>query len=98
GNCLKDMGKYDQAITVLQKGTALDDERPDLHNMLGFCHFNRAVELHPASAIDHANLGVNYSKVGRNEEAISAFRIALAMDPTMDFAREHLEKLNAETV
>ncbi|MDH3394495.1 MAG: YcaO-like family protein, partial [Desulfobulbaceae bacterium] len=108
GNCLKDIGKYDEAIAVLHKGTALDDERPDLHNMLGFCHFkkenyetaidhfNRAVELHPASAIDHANLGVNYSRVGKNEEAINAFRIALSMDPTMDFAREHLTKLTAE--
>ncbi len=108
GSCLKDMGRYEEAIEVLHKGTALDDERPDLHNMLGFCHFkkenyetaiehfNRAVELHPASAIDHANLGVNYSKVGKNEEAISSLRIALAMDPTMDFAREHLERLTAE--
>lgn len=109
GNCLKDMGKYDEAITVLHKGTACDDERPDLHNMLGFCHFkkemyetaikhfSRAVELHPASAIDHANLGINYGKIGKKEEAISSLRIALTMDPTMDFARDQLDKLAAES-
>jgi len=106
GNCLKDMGRYKEAIDVLHKGTALDDERPDLHNMLGFCHFklqdyeaaihhfSRTVELHPASAIDHANLGVNYSKVGKNKEAMDALQIALALDPTIDFARDHLKQLS----
>ena len=108
GNCLKDLERYEEAIAVLHRGTALDDERPDLHNLLGVCHykladyqeavrhFRRAVELNPASAIDHANLGVNYRKLNRTEEAISSFELALALDPAITFAREHLLQLTAE--
>ena len=102
------MGQYHEAITVLRKGTALDEERPDIHNLLGFCHFkleeyeiavthfSRTVELNPASAIDYANLGVNYRKLERTEEAIKHFELALALDPTIDFAKNHLEELTAE--
>ncbi len=107
GDCLKDLGKYDEAITILKKGTDLDEERPDLHNLLGFCnfklqdyetavkHFTRAVELTPSSAIDYANLGVNYKYLGKNEEAIKNFELALALDKSLDFARSHLEQLTA---
>lgn len=105
GACLKDQEKYQEAISILKKGTDLDDDRPDLHNMLGFCHFkledyeaavshfHRTVELNPASAIDHANLGINYKKLDRTADAIHHLQIALAMDPTIEFAREHLHQL-----
>ncbi|HIJ78163.1 MAG: YcaO-like family protein [Desulfobulbaceae bacterium] len=106
GDCLKDMGEFDQAIAALQKGREFDDERPDLHNLLGFCHFkqqnyeqaivhfNRTVELNPASAIDFANLGVNYRKLNKTEEAIKNLQIALTMDPTIEFAKTHLLELS----
>jgi ribosomal protein S12 methylthiotransferase accessory factor len=106
GDCLKDMGEFDLAIEALQKGRGYDDERPDLHNLLGFCHFkqenyeqaivhfNRTVELNPASAIDFANLGVNYRKIDKVDEAIKNLEIALAMDPTIEFARTHLSELS----
>jgi ribosomal protein S12 methylthiotransferase accessory factor len=107
GDCLKDMERYEEAIEVLHKGTALDDERPDLHNLLGFCHFKladyeaavrhfaRTVHLNPASAIDYANLGVNYRKLGKLEEAKNNLEIALSLDPSIDFARSHLDQINA---
>ncbi|MEJ2691351.1 MAG: YcaO-like family protein, partial [Deltaproteobacteria bacterium] len=108
GDCLKDMERYQEAIEVLHKGTELDDERPDLHNLLGFCHFKladyeaavrhfaRTVHLNPASAIDYANLGVNYRKLGKLEEAKNNLEIALSLDPSIDFARIHLDQINAE--
>jgi ribosomal protein S12 methylthiotransferase accessory factor len=107
GNCLKDMERYDEAIKVLEQGRKEDDERPDLHNLLGVCyfkkgdfpaaisHFERAVHLNPSSAIDYANLGVNYSKLGRNEEAKQFFTLALTLDPSLDFAREYLSGMHA---
>lgn len=107
GECLKDMGKYDDAIITLKQGIAHDNERPDLHNLLGFCHFKlsnfeaavehftKTVELAPSSAIDYANLGVNYQKLGNKEEAIKNFEIALALDASIEFARQGLEKLSA---
>ena len=108
GHCLKDSGAYDEAIKALEQGRAMDDERPDLHNMLGVCwykkgdynqaivHFHRAVELDPASAMDYANLGVNYRKIGKQDEAIHFFNLALALDPTIEFARQQLAELMAQ--
>ncbi len=107
GGCLRDLGQYDEAIAVLEQGRAEDDERPDLHNMLGVCyykkgnfqtaitHFERAVQLNPASAIDYANLGVNYSQIGKNEEARQFLTLALTLDPTITFARDYLNKIAA---
>ena len=107
GSCQKDMEQYDDAIVTLKKGAEHDDERPDLHNLLGFCyfkkadheaavhHFSRAVYLAPTSAIDYANLGVNYRKLGQKDEAMKSFALALSMDPTITFAQEHMAELAA---
>ncbi|PHR26907.1 MAG: hypothetical protein COA36_10640 [Desulfotalea sp.] len=105
GTCLKDLGKYEEAITKLTIGLNEDTERPDLHNTLGVCyfkqnnyeqaivHFQRAVELNPASGIDYANLGVNYSKLGKTEQAAEFLTIALTLDPELDFAKDLLASL-----
>ena len=106
GSCLKELGRYNEAITVLEQGREEDDERPDLHNLLGVCyykkgeyqkaisHFERAVHLNPSSAMDYANLGVNYSKLGREQEAKQFFTLALTIDPSIEFAREYLQKIS----
>lgn len=108
GNSLKDLQRYDEAIEVLKLGCGEDDEREDLHNLLGFCyfkkeeyqtaitHFERAVHLNPASAMDYANLGVNHNRLGNRDEAIRYFTLALTLDPTLDFARAQLDDLTAD--
>ena len=108
GSCLKELGRYDEAIRVLEQGRMEDDERPDLHNLLGVCyykkgayqtaitHFERAVHLNPSSGMDYANLGINYSQLGRNEEAKQFFTLALTLDPSIQFARDYLEKISAD--
>jgi ribosomal protein S12 methylthiotransferase accessory factor len=105
GSCLKDMGLYDDAIQVLQQGVIEDDERPDLHNLLGVCHFKngdyrkaithfeRAVHLNPASAMDYANLGVNYCKLGEDNTAKQFLTLALTLDPSIQFARDYLDTM-----
>lgn len=107
GECLKDMGQHQEAISVLRRGLEADEERADIHNLLGFCHykqadfetavnhFSRAIELEPASAIDFFNLGVNLRKLNRNEEAAHNFQIALTMEPYMEVARTHLDEICA---
>jgi len=102
---LKDLELYDEAIAVLNQGCEEDPERPDLHNLLGFCsfkkqqyedaikHFERAVHLNPASAMDYANLGVNHNKLGNKDEAIRYFTLALTMDPQLQFASDQLQQL-----
>jgi len=105
GECLKDMGEYRQAIEVLRLGVEQNDEREDLHNLLGFCHyklddyesaithFRRSIEVDPSKAIDYANLGVNLRKLNRIDEAVHYFQIALTMEPYLEMARNHLDEL-----
>ncbi len=105
GCCLRDMARFEEAIDALETGRQHDDERPDIHNMLGVCHFKgerfaeaaehfkRAVELNPVSAIDYANLAINLQHLGRDEEAMHNYRIALSMDPGIEFAQKGLAEL-----
>jgi ribosomal protein S12 methylthiotransferase accessory factor len=108
GSCLKDLQRYDEAIQTLKRGCREDEEREDLHNLLGFCyfkkedfrtaisHFERAVQLNPASAMDYANLGVNHNRLGNSEEAVRYFTVALTLDPSIEFARVQLDQLCSE--
>ncbi|MDL2321969.1 YcaO-like family protein [Desulfosarcina sp. OttesenSCG-928-B08] len=105
GVCYKNMEKYDEALAVLKKGAALDPDRIDIHNLMGFCHFmkkeheaaiscfEKAIHLDPGSAIDYANIGSNYRDMGRIDEAIRYYRLALELDPEIGFARENLNRL-----
>lgn len=107
GSCLRDLGRFEEAVPVLEEGLACDEERPDIHNILGVCHFKadrfaeavrhfqRAVELNPVSAIDYANLALNQQRLGRNQEAITNYQIALGQDPGIAFAAENLALLLA---
>jgi len=105
GVCLKDSGRYREALEVLQRGLALDDERTDLHNLMGFCHFQlkehekaircfeKVIRLNPSSAIDYANIASNYRDLNRPDEAVRYYRLALEIDPTIEFARDNLARL-----
>ncbi|MBF0377110.1 MAG: YcaO-like family protein [Desulfamplus sp.] len=105
GVCFKELGIYDKAIEVLEKGIAVDSERDDIYNLMGFCHFmlknhkksivcfENVIKLNPSSAIDHASIGSNYRELGDIEKAIAYYELALALDPTLDFARQNIEKL-----
>jgi len=72
---------------------------------MGFCHFKRGeheeavaafkrvIELDPTSAIDYANLGVNYQALGEEAKAKNYYRMALRLDPRIEFARTRLSQL-----
>lgn len=105
GVCLKDMGKYQEALKVLKKGESFDNERTDIYNLMGFCNFmlknhetaienfKQVIKLDPSSAIDYANIGSNYRDLGEKEQAIKYYMMALNIDPTIEFARDNLIKL-----
>jgi ribosomal protein S12 methylthiotransferase accessory factor len=105
GVCLKDLGDYAAAIDVLQKGAELDPDRTDIYNLMGFCHFklkqhekaikcfHHVIRLNPSSAIDYANIASNYRDMGDTINAMAYYRIALSMDPGIEFAKNGLEKL-----
>ena len=105
GVCLKDQERYSDAIKVLEKAKEYDSERTDVYNLLGFCYFKlkeheKAIEsfrdvlrLNPSSAIDYANIASNYRDMGNREMAIRHYKLALELDPTIDFARKNLREL-----
>ncbi len=105
GCCLRDLGRFDEAIAALEMGLACDEERPDIHNTLGVCfyktgcyakavrHFQRAVALNPVSAIDYANLALNLEHLGDRDQAIVNYEIALSQNPGIAFAVERLAGL-----
>ena len=105
GCCLRDLGRFEEAIAALELGLTCDEERPDIHNTLGVCfyktsryaeaahHFQRAVELNPVSAIDYANLALNLEHLGDREQAIANYEIALSQDPDIAFAVQRLAGL-----
>ncbi len=101
----KEMEQYRDALAMLQKADDIDPERTDTLNLMGFCHFKlgaheaalasfeRVVGLNPNSAIDYANLAVNHRALGDTAKAVEYYRLALTLDPGIDFAREHLAQL-----
>ncbi|MFO8049103.1 MAG: YcaO-like family protein [Desulfosudaceae bacterium] len=105
GVCLKETGRFQEALAVLRKGLAIDSERTDILNLMGFCHFKlgehrRAIDcfksilkLDPGSAIDYANIATNYRELGQTEQAVYYYQQALAIDASLDFARDNLEAL-----
>lgn len=107
GSCLRDLQRYQEAVTVLEEGLLVDENRSDMHNILGVCyfktenyaeavlHFKRAVDLNPTSAIDYANLAINQERLDQNKEAITNYEIALSLDASIEFAAKHLAGLLA---
>jgi ribosomal protein S12 methylthiotransferase accessory factor len=103
--CLKEQERFREAIPLLERAGAADPGRTDVFNLLGYCYFRlkeheKAIEcfrevlkLNPCSAIDYANIASNYRDLGRRREAISHYRLALELDPSIDFARENLDRL-----
>ncbi len=105
GVCLKDMERYHDALDVLQKGVLCDPDRTDLHNLMGFCYFKlkahaqaiesfkAVVRIDPGSGIDYANIASNYRDMGDTSKAIEYYELALEIDPSIEFARDNLERL-----
>ena len=108
GICHKEMAQYDTARQFLEKGHQVDPERTDTLNLLGFCHFKlqaheaaiacfeKLITLDPSSAIDYANIASNYRAMGKKEEAIHYYRLALSLDTGIEFARQHLSELGVK--
>jgi ribosomal protein S12 methylthiotransferase accessory factor len=105
GACLKDLGQYDRAVEICTRGLAVDDQRPDLLNTMGVCHFlqknhhkaitcfEQALEIDPSQAINYANIGSNYRELGEPALAVKFYEMALEIDPTIEFARDNIQKL-----
>ena len=99
------MGEYENALKFLKQGADIDDERTDIYNLMGFCHFKlkqpemaiscfkKVLRLDPSSAIDYANIASNYRELGEQEKSIRYYEMALMLDSSIEFARENLAKM-----
>ncbi len=105
--CKKENGAIAEAIDELLKARELNPGLKEIHNLLGYCYYRRgeylmaiesfeqAVSIDPASAIDYANIGSNLRKLGQDEAAINWYSMALELDPSLEWAREHLDELRS---
>lgn len=94
-----------EAVPALTRAVALCPEMKEYWNLRGVAHFKTgnyaagaedfaaALRLDKGSALDWANLGVCRKFLGETEEALAALETALSIDPSLDFARAHLEEL-----
>ncbi|MCE5335034.1 MAG: tetratricopeptide repeat protein [Desulfobacteraceae bacterium] len=109
-SCHKELEQYEAALEALDLAEKANPELKEIYNLRGFCYFKlkrhndsiaafeRALDLDPGSAIDYANIGSNLRELGHREEAIRLYRIALELDPDIEFARASLNRLEAEAV
>jgi protein O-GlcNAc transferase len=86
-------GRSAEAAELCQSILQIDDAQPFAHDLLGQValqhgelenaagHFARAIEIRPAAAGFHLNLGLALRRLGRTEAAIAAVGVARAMDP-----------------
>ncbi len=89
---------YDQALSVLLKGTDYNPDSVRLNELLGIAygqkgdyllalrHFNRVLMLKPDKANIHFNVGMIYFWRGEDQEAAGYFGQALKLDPDNDNA------------
>ena len=108
GLCYKESAQYQHALSALRKADQVDPERTDTLNLMGFCHykqqnhqnaidcFKKLVALNPSSAIDYANIAANYRAMGNKTEAIYYYQLALKLDNSITFAKDHLEEMGVE--
>ncbi len=109
GVALKDLGRFEEAKAALNRAASFDEPHQEIFNLLGFCHFmlkeheesieafGQAIEMAPGEAINYANIGSNLREMGNIEEACKMYEHALHLDPSLDFARENLERLSGKS-
>jgi tetratricopeptide (TPR) repeat protein len=104
----KELEDYENGLAYCARAEAFQPDNYELWNLRGFCHFKlrnhdeaiacfeKAIEIDPRSGIDYANIGSNLRDKGDTEGAIAMYRKGLSLDPTLDFARDNLERLTGQ--
>ncbi|WP_028587438.1 YcaO-like family protein [Desulfocurvus vexinensis] len=98
-------GGFVDALPHLDRAVALCPEVKEYFNLRGVARFKAkdfegaaqdfraALNLDSGSAMDLANLGLCLKFLGQRQEAIHCLGSALELDPSLDFARTHLEEI-----
>jgi len=102
---LSDLGRYDEAIALLEKILASNPANLSAMDRLGFCFaqqerwpevirtLTRRLEAGYGKAETHINLGFAYESTGRPREALEHYRQALELDPGERTGRANLNRV-----
>ncbi|WP_319585045.1 YcaO-like family protein [uncultured Pseudodesulfovibrio sp.] len=102
---LSQMEEWEDALPLLDRAVELDDECREFFNLRGVGHFKAgryeeaaadfqaSLDIDSGSPHDLANLGLCHKFMGNRQEAEDYLKASLDMDPTLEYAREHLLEL-----
>lgn len=102
---LTQAGDFSNAMPHLDRAISYCPEVKEYFNLRGVCffkaenyeeaikNFKAALDLDSGSAMDLANLGMCYKKLGQAQEAIHCLANAYELDPNLEFAKEQLDQL-----
>ncbi|MGE4292806.1 MAG: YcaO-like family protein [Desulfovibrio sp.] len=102
---LSRLERWDEAMPVLDRAANLDAEIKEIFNLRGVARFkageyaeaardfSAALDIDSGSAADLANLGLCHKFMGNSTAAADYLGSALQMDPSLDWARPHLDEL-----
>ena len=102
---LSQMEEWEDALVLLDRAVELDRECREFFNLRGVAHFKAerydkaaanfqaSLDIDSGSPHDLANLGLCHKFMGNRQEAEDYLKAALDMDPTLEYAREHLREL-----
>lgn len=93
GNALRDLGRFDEAVTAYRAALGLNPRDANTQNNFGvalkrmgrpeeaLAAYRAALDLNPRFSMAHSNLGNALQDLGRHEEAVAAYRAALDANP-----------------
>lgn len=105
GIILQEAGQLAASLECLQRVAVLLPDSPETHNNLGntclllgdtaqaLLHYGRALALNPDHAQTLCNQSLALSNQGRHDEALSAIRRAIDIDPLTPLAHQNLARI-----
>jgi tetratricopeptide (TPR) repeat protein len=99
-------GRFNEALSILNKSKQESAKDPEAFYLLGVTHFRlgdfsaaesemrKAISLDPSRADAFYYLGLAAERQMRKDDALKAYKTALALDPTMQKAREKVGELS----
>ncbi|NBX26461.1 MAG: tetratricopeptide repeat protein, partial [Planctomycetes bacterium] len=109
GYIYAEQGRFDAAITMLERAVAIKSDYGQAYYNLGLVHSRRnhleqaihayrtALRIDPQDVYAHNNLGLLLVRAGRLEEAMHEFRAALEVDANDLYAHNNLGKVYERT-
>ncbi len=102
---LSQEGRWAETVPHLDRAIAQDDEVKEFFNLRGVAwfkakdyataklDFHAVLTLDSGSAPDLANLGLCHKFLGERDDALECLLSALKLDPSLEYAKPHLEEL-----